>query len=122
MAKELFKNATYCHYDVQEYYKRMQPCKGNVPCRLIRLMANVAAAHMDMHTQVYLTTHGRNYAAVIPFNSYEFRYGPSNEPTGTVNYYKMGEVIHDIFAHFKKTKTCGFIITSEYVGVKLCSV
>ena len=122
MKKEMFKNADYCHSDVLEYYKRMQPCKGNKPCKLIRLMANVAATHMEKHTQVYLTAHGRNYAAVIPFKAYEFYHGGDHEPTENISYFKMGMVIHDIFAHFKKTKTCGFIITSEYVGVRLCGI
>ncbi|MBQ8713101.1 MAG: hypothetical protein IJ551_09840 [Prevotella sp.] len=122
MKREMFKNASYCHSDVLDYYKKMKPCKGNVPCQQIRLIASVAAAHLDMHTQVYLTMHGRNYAAVIPFTAYEFRHTWGRDPSEHVNYFKIGEVIHDIFAHFKKSRMSGFLLTSEYVGVRLCAV
>ena len=122
MKREIFKHAGYCHQHVIDYYKKFKPRKNMVPCKLIRLMAKVAAENLDMHTQVYLTTRGRNYVAYIPFSAYEFKYRPSCDPSLSVNCYKMGAVITGIYSHFKKSHTCGFVLTADYVGVELCSV
>ena len=115
--KEPFKYAGYCHADVIEHYKKMKRSGCTHTTMLIRLIAKVAAAHLEMHTQVYLTTHGRNNVAVIPFTAYEFHKSWGRDPSEFISYFKMGEVIHDIFGYFKKSRRCGFVLTSEYVGV-----